>query len=352
MRPLPRISVIVTCYNYGRYVARAIDSALEQSYENLELIVVDDGSSDETPSVLQRYAARARIITQANQGSIAAYNRGFAAASGDVIILLDADDWLEPGALARVAEHWTPEVAKIQWELKIVDTEGNDLGRKFCHFDTGYDAARVRESFRRTGTYRWPVSVGNAYSRWFAEKVFPLSVEHGPDGALNTVAPLYGDVVTLPEVLAAYRIHGQNLWSSRGNDFARLPERIRQRRAELDLVRVHADRTGQQAPEVSLDHEIAFLNYRLMAQQLGLSYPGSPIDSKLGLFLKALRLLKREGYPLRHGLAHASWFAALGLGPKPVARALMQLRFRRAALKAAGRRWLKSAMSPHSGASA
>jgi glycosyltransferase involved in cell wall biosynthesis len=185
MKSVPRISVIVTCYNYGRFVARAIDSVLDQGYENLELIVVDDGSRDDTPLVLRRYAARGRIITQENRGSIAAYNRGFAAASGDIIVLLDADDWLEPSALASIAKHWRPTLAKLQWELKIVDGEGRDLGRKFCHFDAGYDAARVRESFRRTGTYRWPVSVGNAYSRWFAEKVFPLSVEHGPDGALN-----------------------------------------------------------------------------------------------------------------------------------------------------------------------
>jgi glycosyltransferase involved in cell wall biosynthesis len=335
MSALPRISIIVTCYNYGRYVAQALDSVLVQGYPSCELIVVDDGSTDDAPRVLARYADRARIIRQENQGSIAAYNRGFAEASGDVIVLLDADDWLEPSALSRIAQHWRPEVSKLQWDLKIVDADGHDLGRKFCHFDSDYDERRVRESFQKTGTYRWPVSVGNAYSRWFAEKVFPLSRGYGPDGALNTVAPLYGDVVTVPEVLAAYRIHGSNQWSSRGGDFARLPRRISQRSAELGLIAVHAARIGRTAPAVSLDHELAFLNYRMMARKLGLDYPGSNADSASELCLKALALLKRERYPLKSALVHAAWFTALASSPAPAAKALMKLRFRRGALQSA-----------------
>lgn len=337
MKPtMPSVSVIVTCFNYARYVGRALESALQQSHPATEIIVVNDGSTDDSRSVIARYTPRVRLIEQQNQGSIAAYNTGFAACSGDVIVLLDADDWLEPNALSQVVRRFAPNVAKVQWELKIVDAEGRDLGRRFCNFDASYDAERVRRSFRETGTYRWPVSVGNAYSRRLAERVFPLSPEHGPDGALNTVAPLYGDVITIPEPLAAYRVHGQNLWSNTGTDASRLPGRIRQRQAEVSLLERHAAALGVALPpENVLDHELAFVNYRLMAKKLHLAYPGSDTESVQDLLTRAWRLLRRERYSPRASAAHAAWFTALSLGPPAVARGLMRMRFQRGAVQGA-----------------
>jgi len=332
--PTPRISVIITCYDYGKYVAKAVESALAQTYANTEIVAVNDGSRDDSLSVLASFGDRITLIDQPNQGSIAAYNRGFAESTGDVIVLLDADDLLEPDALESVAAVWRKSVAKVQWDLKIIDAEGRNLGRKFCNFDASYDAARVRASFQRTGTYRWPVSVGNAYARWFAEEMFPLSPEHGPDGALNTVAPVYGEVVTIARQLGSYRIHGKNLWSNTGTDLQRLPERIRQRASEVALMQRHARERGVALPDESaLDHEIAFVNYRLMAKTLGLSYDGSRRDTRAGLFGKALNVLKNERYPARLSLAHALWFGALALVPRAPAERLMRLRFQRSLVK-------------------
>ncbi|MDF3064445.1 MAG: hypothetical protein K0R38_46 [Polyangiaceae bacterium] len=332
----PLFSVIVTCYNYGRYVAQALDSALAQRYPHVEIIVVNDGSTDDSREVLARYADRVRVIEQPNRGSIPAYNAGFAACRGDIIVLLDADDVLEPDVLSRVASVWGPQVAKVQWDLRIIDAEGRDLGRKFCHFDARYDAAEVRRSFEATGTYRWPVSVGNAYARRLAERMFPLTPDVGPDGALNTVAPLYGDVITLPEVLASYRVHGQNLWSNTGSDAARLPARIHQRRLEIALMRRHAAERGVVvSSEDVLDHELAFVNYRLMAKKLGLTYPGSDVESISGLLAKAWRLLRTERHSPAKLTQHALWFSTLAATPPAATRGLMRLRFGRGAVQGA-----------------
>jgi glycosyltransferase involved in cell wall biosynthesis len=329
-RTQPHFSIIITCYNYARFVGAAIESALRQTYPSFEVVVVNDGSSDDSLEVISRYAERITLVNQANQGHIAAYNRGFDAARGDAIVLLDADDLLESDALASVAAIWHDAVAKVQWDLRIIDGEGRDLGRRFCHFDASYDSERVRESFRRTGTYRWPVSVGNAYARWFAEALFPLSTEHGPDGALNTVAPLYGEVVTIARPLASYRIHGTNIWSHRSSDLGRLPQRIAQRAAELTLLRRHAARRGLTLPATdALDHEIAFVNYRLMAKALGLSYAGAKRDTRARLLRQALRVLLDEQYPARLSLAHACWFGALALAPRGPAEQLIRWRFSR-----------------------
>src|SRR4051794_29511738 len=104
----PLISVVITCYNYARYVASAIESVLAQTYPNKEIVVVNDGSADESLAIISRYAGRVVVIDQLNQGHIAAYNRGFAASSGDIVVFLDADDLLAPEALSAVAGVWSP----------------------------------------------------------------------------------------------------------------------------------------------------------------------------------------------------------------------------------------------------
>lgn len=92
----PTVSVVVPTYNYGRYVGEAIDSALAQTVPPLEVIVVDDGSTDDTPTRLAVYGDRIRVIRQANQGLSAARNTGIRAARGEWVALLDSDDAFHP----------------------------------------------------------------------------------------------------------------------------------------------------------------------------------------------------------------------------------------------------------------
>ena len=91
------VSVIIPCYNQGIYLAKAIESILSQSYQNFEIIVVDDGSTDHTKQVAQKYPL-AKYIYQSNQGVSAARNNGIKNSSGELIVFLDADDWLLPDA--------------------------------------------------------------------------------------------------------------------------------------------------------------------------------------------------------------------------------------------------------------
>lgn len=97
----PMFSVVIATYNYGRFVARAIDSVLAQTCPDHEIIVVDDGSTDDTPERLRPYADRVRSLRKDNAGQASAYNDGIALARGRYICILDADDELLPDAFER-----------------------------------------------------------------------------------------------------------------------------------------------------------------------------------------------------------------------------------------------------------
>jgi glycosyltransferase involved in cell wall biosynthesis len=95
------VSLVIATFNHARLLGEAIDSALAQTLEGVEIIVVDDGSTDDTPSLLARYADRVRVIRQHNRGLPAARNTGLAAARGTYVAFLDADDVLAPTKLAE-----------------------------------------------------------------------------------------------------------------------------------------------------------------------------------------------------------------------------------------------------------
>lgn len=123
------VSAIIPTYNYGRFVARAIDSVLAQSHSPLECIVVDDGSTDDTPQVLARYGDRIRAIRQDNRGLSAARNAGIRAARGSYIALLDADDAWKPAKIAR--------------QVAVLEAQP-DVGAVGCAFEVGDEVAAPR----------------------------------------------------------------------------------------------------------------------------------------------------------------------------------------------------------------
>ena len=92
----PKVSVVIPTYNRINYLARAIESALRQTYSNIEIVVVDDGSTDKTEELLKKYVGRIVYIYQPNQGAASARNKGIDAAKGEFIAFLDSDDYFYP----------------------------------------------------------------------------------------------------------------------------------------------------------------------------------------------------------------------------------------------------------------
>lgn len=115
----PLVSVCMPCYNAGKYVAEALDSVLAQTYPNIEVIVVNDGSKDNSAEVLERYRAKGvKVIDQENRGQCAAANRAYAEARGEYIKFFDADDILSPGFIEAQVKRLhgrTDAVASARW---------------------------------------------------------------------------------------------------------------------------------------------------------------------------------------------------------------------------------------------
>ena len=127
----PLVSIIVNSFNYAPYVGTAIESVLGQGYERIEVIVVDDGSTDGSADVIAGYQDRAQTLLKPNGGQASALNAGFAASTGDIVIFVDSDDLLYPHAVSSVVAAWVPECAKVQYRLAIVDEHCRPTGGSF-----------------------------------------------------------------------------------------------------------------------------------------------------------------------------------------------------------------------------
>jgi glycosyltransferase involved in cell wall biosynthesis len=327
----PSVSVVITCYNYERYVGACVRSVLLQTLQAHEVIVVDDGSTDGSATVLADFGDRITVIAQENSGLVPARNRGFAACRGGLVLFLDADDMLHPEALEGVVCSWMPGCSKVQFDLEVIDSEGARTGRLICNYVKPYGARQVREEFSAFGTYLWPVSSGNAYSRSYLKQLFPLTVSWGPDGVLNTLAPLYGDVVVLHRVLGYYRLHGANNshhGSSSGALGRRLAKRVEIRSGELRLLAQHAAARGRALPPGNvLDRELPFVNYRIMLKRLGEKYEGHAADTPVRLWWAGMTFLFVRPLPRRLKVAHGVWLTVMLCAPHWLCRLLIPLRF-------------------------
>ncbi len=126
---MPRISVVIPTYNCAHYLGQAIESVLDQTFSDLSVFVVDDGSKDNTAEVVAAYGSRVTYLHQQNRGLPAARNRAMEASDSELIALLDADDWWEPTKLAKQVALFDQadrpeELALVYTDLKVIYEDG------------------------------------------------------------------------------------------------------------------------------------------------------------------------------------------------------------------------------------
>ncbi len=210
----PSITVLIDTYNYAHFIEEAIESVIGQDFpaEELEILVVDDGSTDDTRERVEKYAGRVEYLYKANGGQASAFNSGFARAKGEIVALLDADDYWLPGKLRRVAEEFArhPEAGLVYHpfrELRMDTGEWKDGSFNAVSGDVTGDMKKIL-------SYTACQTSGLSFCKRFVEGMLPLNeaMTIQADGLLAALVIFLAPVVAIEEPLAVYRIHGRNMY--------------------------------------------------------------------------------------------------------------------------------------------
>ena len=235
----PFVSVLIDTYNQERFIEQAIASVLEQDFPaaEREILVVDDGSSDRTPEIVQKFAPQVRLLRKPNGGQASAFNAGIPECRGEIVALLDGDDWFAPGKLAAVlnALERNPNAAAVghgyyefHEETKAVRTFAPPQW-KFIDLATSESA---REAFAAWGF----LLVGALTARRKTlERAIPLpeALVFCADTPLSAVS-MAGGAMILDEPLFYYRRHEHNLFSVCSQDKIRMRRRRRIQKLALE----------------------------------------------------------------------------------------------------------------------
>jgi glycosyltransferase involved in cell wall biosynthesis len=206
------VSVVIPCYEQAHFLGEAIKSALSQSYPDFEVIVVDDGSTDDTAEIALAYSAadpRVRLVRQENRGLAGARNRGLAESRGEYVVFLDSDDRLLGEALEvgvrELESH--PECAFVSGHYRPISAEGDPYALpRQASIDVDHYLALLRDNY-----ISMPASV--MYRRWVFEEVggFDGSVDAAADWDLYLRVARRFPIYHHGEVVADYRWHGSNM---------------------------------------------------------------------------------------------------------------------------------------------
>ena len=227
----PHISVLIDTYNQERYIEQAIVSVLEQDFpaEEIEILVVDDGSTDRTPEIIGKFVPRVRYLRKENGGQASAFNACIPELHGRIVSFLDGDDWWAKKKLAAVAEAFerNPEIAAVgHGYYEVRDDEPPRemfVPAKTCRLDlTSVEAARFANAgLTLLGTSRLSVR------REVLNRIGPVPLEVVFfDAPIFSFALALGGAVILDRPLCYYRQHSQNLYAPIAVDEATLRRRI------------------------------------------------------------------------------------------------------------------------------
>lgn len=199
------VTVVMPCYNAAEYIAEAIDSVLHQSYPHVELIVVDDGSTDDSVAVVQRYQERLRLIQQPNKGASAARNRGIVSGTGEYLAFLDADDFWHPDFLARMIEALRSSDAVLAYcGWQIIERDGRGHA-PFIPPD--YENERKHYSLLSNASL-WPIHGMLTFRRVVMDVgMFDEGLPACEDYDLWLRLAMHHRIVRVPASLAHYRCH-------------------------------------------------------------------------------------------------------------------------------------------------
>jgi GT2 family glycosyltransferase len=325
------LSVIIPNHNYAKYVGTAITSALDVRWPKVEVIVVDDGSTDASLEVIGAFASRITLIKQPNAGQMRSCVNGFRHSTGHVIIFLDSDDALHPEVMNEIAAVWSDKASKFQFQMRAIDADGKPTGNILPQYFVAPTPQQIREWAVTAGVYPSPPGSGNAYPREVVDRVFNFKtdfVDRAPDSYLVTAAPVLGDVITIPKPLVDYRVHGTNHGAFLQLEDSRFAREVDVTRRRFGLFREIAASTGLTVAPEALSRNMLFLCLRAASYALRPDCHPIAKDSAGRVIADVSRALAYpQGFSWSQRASLFFWAIGVMTGPRRISRALVSWRY-------------------------
>lgn len=220
---LPRVAVLINNYNNGPWIRACVDSAIQQTRKPDEIIVYDDGSTDDSLAILRSYGTRISLIEGVHNHAIIglesqalAVSAAFDASSADHLYLLDGDDVFLPEKIARYEDAWAkyPDAPLVQASTRLIDSDGNPQRDGYESLKHPPDGDYLAATYRTQDTDLYYSTSALAFSRSFLQHSLPLDysddIPLAVDSRLGSIAPLHGKVITLDESLTLWRQHDRS----------------------------------------------------------------------------------------------------------------------------------------------
>jgi glycosyltransferase involved in cell wall biosynthesis len=292
----PLVTVVIPTYNRADYVAETIESVLGQTYENLEIIVIDDGSTDDTASVVERYAPRVRYVWQENAERGASRNHGLRLAKGEFIAFLDSDDVWLPHKVEDDVAYFTahPEVGVIYSDAIEIDADGKETGILKARGRSG----RITRALLERNLVFMPTHLARtAKVREVSGFREERALSGSEDWEMWVRLSLVTEFAYIPKVTAKYRIHAANSMSSAAG-----MRRSMSRAAELfrasDSLAPYRSTFRKMDAHIALVSAINYCSQKERRESVGLlasavrSDPRTLLDTRFGYTI--FRLIKNS----------------------------------------------------------
>jgi glycosyltransferase involved in cell wall biosynthesis len=243
----PLVTVLIDTYNYGRYIEEAIGSVLVQDFptEQREVLVVDDGSTDDTEERVRKFGDSITYLRKPNGGQASALNFGLERSRGEIVALLDADDYWLPGKLRRVADEFEqhPDAGMVYHKVREFDSQRGVFKDGGLPLLSGFLPSSAKDLLSYV---LYPTSF-LAFRRNALQLLLPIPerLTIQADAYLSGLIVFLAPIVGLHECLAVYRVHGQNLFADpSGESGARQELRLKTRRLLVDAMKAWLDERG------------------------------------------------------------------------------------------------------------
>jgi glycosyltransferase involved in cell wall biosynthesis len=323
-------SIIISNYNYAPFLGEAIESALAVDWPDMEVIVVDDGSTDGSRDIIRNYGTRVIPVFQDNSGQLSAYEAGFALSRGQFIVFLDSDDLLEPQIMREASAAWYDGVSKVQVQMRVIDRDGRPSGSIFPPFYVVPSPEEIRRWVLSTSAYPTPPGSGNIFSRAMVRRILPARerFDYAGDSYTLAAAPVLGDVVTIAKPLARYRVHGRNDGAMLEIDPRKFSGELRRAQNRFAYMRRLAETEGLCVEPLATHFSLANVPYRVSSFRLNRDQHPVEGDSVWRILRDAFGAATRpQGLTAGARVSILVWSVAVVASPLAMARVLIRWRF-------------------------